>query len=224
MKIFHHFLTAPIFFVCVCVILFILCLQLSLAQAVEFTADLGKMDCLTYSLYGFAIVLLFIYKPDFQHRSKMWWAFLFLLVAAVFREMGMQHWLTSTDTTAFKIGFFKNPNNPLFEKIRATLILLLIVYFALYALLKNIRFLITGFFSKKNVPWTIATLGMVLVFSKIADRIPSLLKKQFQYIISPETKKFCTLYEEGLEALLPLLVCIALIQSHYNKRKLFSKN
>ena len=37
-------------------------------------------------------------------------------ISAFLRELGIQHWLASKDTTAFKSRFFLNPNNPISEK------------------------------------------------------------------------------------------------------------
>lgn len=66
-------------------------------------------DIATYTLYGAAVVTLFACMKDFKQNKLNFGIFLFLLIAAVFREMGIQHWLTSTDTTAFKMPFLMTP-------------------------------------------------------------------------------------------------------------------
>ena len=79
-------------------------------------------------------------------RKKRMDNFLFFAGAAFLREAGIQHWLTFTDSTAFKLRFFTNPNNPFSEKIIAFLCLLSISGLFIYTMFLYLIPSVKGFF------------------------------------------------------------------------------
>lgn len=80
----------------------------------DFTADGGFVDVAGY--VGYAALLVVLWKNRGVLEKRSFRMFVFFAVSAVLREAGIQHWIASRDTTAFKIRFFLNPYNPLHEK------------------------------------------------------------------------------------------------------------
>ncbi|MBP5533999.1 MAG: hypothetical protein J6Y03_00630 [Alphaproteobacteria bacterium] len=174
-------------------------------------------DIVTYSLYGILLVCLLFFYKDFKGKFLTWIILLFLNVAAIFREAGIQHWLTSTDTTAIKLRFFTNPKNPLSEKIIAGILVLLVVTAVLYLVFKYTPKIWRCFWHKEAMYWSICTLcGMGLV-SKIADRFHGNWVKYTGEKLSDGAFFFSIMIEETSEATLPLIALIALIQWHLMK-------
>ena len=115
------------FFISPTAVLFIVLLSYTISfiffsdNLISFTELWGPIDILTYICYFVLFYTLFLYRTDFQtkYEKNIWLIFCFFALAAFLREAGIQHWLTTTDTTAFKLRFFTDPNNPILEKIIA---------------------------------------------------------------------------------------------------------
>lgn len=186
-------------------------------QKFTITTDGEIIDIATYSGYALLIIsFLFVYK-DFNGRSaKTDWIILFLLsVCALLREAGIQHHLSSTDTTPFKSKFYFNPNNPLSEKIIFGLVLLIVFGMLIYIAIKYTKYLVTSFFKMNTVTWSTAVLCCLLVFAKIADRFPANWRKAHDGVsMTREQIDLCSLIEESSEIFLPLIAVIILWQHH----------
>ena len=176
-------------------------------------------DILTYLMYVLAFVVMAVCFKDFKGKYQDYTLFIFLLLCAVFREAGIQHLLTSTDTTAFKFRFFTNPNNPLWEKCRAAFLLIVVLGVALIILLKYFPKIWKGFWAKNPVYWTICTLAVSGILGKISDRLPSKYATFAGHRLSEYEIYWYSIGEEGLEMCLPLLVAIAVWQYHLSKQK-----
>lgn len=215
----HQFFTSAkmsvIFGIFMCLVLCILGFILSPETITLQTQDGGWIDKATYIGYGLAIVTLLAFYKDFAGKRLLFWALLFLLVAAVFREAGIQHMLTDTDTTAFKIRFFTNPNNPLYEKIRALAILLVVAVVSLYVIVRTALPLLKGLFKGRALSWTIAGLCATTIVSKCADRAHGNYFKWTGTHVSEQVMPYLTLAEEGLEMFIPLWAVLACWQHHY---------
>ena len=168
----------------------------------------------TYTLYCLAILTLFSCAKDFKNKKKDFIVFFFLLIAAVLREMGVQHWLTKTDTTAFKLRFFTNPNNPISEKIISASILLIVIVSVLYLIIKYTPKIWRGFWHKETLYWTICSLCAMGILSKFADRLPGNYRKSTGEELDAGIALFFKIIEECGEATLPMLAIIALMQFH----------
>lgn len=202
-----------------CVILymgvfFLYCLNKT-AQGIFDFVD-GPFDVITYGGYlgGGLMILCFYkdYKTPFQKRS--YFLFLFLLVCAVLREAGIQHWIPSQDSTAFKIRFFTNPANPIGEKILSLFILATVCGVVVYLLIKYVPAIIRGFFKLNPVYWTVCTFGGMGIISKFADRFPSNYWKSTGVQLDPMVHAWVELFEETGEATLPLLFALGVVQFH----------
>lgn len=179
-------------------------------------------DYITVALYLIALVVVYIYRPKDNDRKQNFnfWLFEFVILGAFLRELGIQHWLTRTDTTALKIKFFLNPNNPVSEKMVAGLFLFLWAIIALYLLKRYALFMIREFFKLNATVWTIATTCIVTVFAKFIDRYPDNYSRFTGKPLSLFWDTGCSSFEEIYEAYIPILLMIAVIQFARDKIRL----
>lgn len=190
-------------------------------DALTFYEDGHPADIFTYSGYALAFVVACCYVKDFTMTGKLsvWIAMLFLEGVAVLREMGAQHWLTSHDTTAIKIHFFTNPNNPIHEKIISAVVILSVLGTIFWLFFKYVRQIIREFFKINPLYWTVVTFGGTLFLLKFADRFPSRYAKITGEHLSDYAIKWFTLFEEAPEACLPLMFALGIIQHHILLRR-----
>ncbi len=181
----------------------------------------GGLETITYAGYAVGFVTAVLFCKDYIKTSKQtsYGLFLFLWLTALLREMGAQHWLTSTDTTAIKLRFFTNPNNPLSEKIVAGTLVLLVVGIIIKLLIEYTPKIIRGFFQLNPLYWTICTFGTIGLVSKFMDRFPSNYYKATGEYLDALTNAWFKLFEEGGEATLPLLFALGFIQFHFLYRQ-----
>lgn len=128
--------------------------------------------------------------------------------------MGIQHWLTTHDSVVTKTRFFLNPANPLYEKIIAGTLMLLVIGVFAWVIIKNFKTLVNGFFKLQTIPWTVAVFGAVGVITQIVDRIPANYAKATGVLLEEPAMFALTILEEYGETLLPLLFVIGLVQYH----------
>jgi len=179
------------------------------------------LEIVTYVLYGIAGAVLVRYASDFfkKGQKSTFWGLMFLWLVALLREIGIQHWLTKHDTTAIKIRFFTNPNNPIHEKIISGLLVILVLSVAFWLLFKYLKKMVVGFFKLDPVYWTIATFGGLGIISQVCDRFPSRYYKATGDRLDLGILEILKLLEEGGEACLPLLFALGIIQYHLLSRK-----
>ena len=147
-------------------------------------------------------------------RQASYFALLFLWLSALLREAGIQHWLTDHDTTAIKLRFFTNPNNPLSEKIVAAVLVVVVLGTAVWLLCRYMPGLFRGFFALNPLAWTVATFGGVGIVSQFADRFPSNYFKATGVRLDDTVIYWFKAMEESGEATLPLLFALGFIQYH----------
>lgn len=213
---------------CAC---FVAILSLFLFKGIDvlFYADQGLtfyeanqgLEKITYALYIGAVLVALYHRNLFlkTENKSTYFALLFLWLAALLREMGMQHWLTKHDTTAIKLRFFTNPNNPLHEKIISGVLVLIVVGTALWLFLKWLPKIFRGFLKLNPLYWTIITFGGILVISQFCDRFPSRYYKATHEHLNPFILEWLKLFEEGGEACLPILFALGFIQYSRLKKK-----
>ena len=195
------------------------------AQKFEITTDGQIIDVLTYIGYALMLITMIWAYKDFKGKTLCWSIYFMLGIAALLREAGIQHHLSSTDSTPFKSRFFLNPDNPLHEKIIYGLILVLIFGALLYLAVKYTKHLIISFFEFSTLTWSIATFCSVLVFAKFADRFPSHWRHfHHSRALPQEFIDIWSLLEESSELFLPYLVIIVFIQYHFIKTRKSATN
>ena len=189
-------------------------------QKFEITTDGQIIDILTYTGYALMLITMLLFVKDFKGKMLSWIIFFLLGVAALLREAGIQHHLTSTDSTPFKSRFFFNPQNPISEKILYGAVLLVIFGALAYLAFKYAKHLVVSFFKLNTITWSIATFCSVLLFAKFADRFPSHWRHTHELDRLP--RSFIDIWsflEESSELFLPYLVIIAFTQYHLLKKK-----
>lgn len=188
----------------------------------EITKDGNLIDIITYSGYGILIAGLLYFVRDYKNsKSSMidWALYLLLSICAVTREAGIQHHLSTTDTTPFKSKFYLNPNNPWSEKIIFGLVLIIFFGIIIYLAVKYTKYLITSFFKMNTITWSTAVFCTTLVFCKFADRYPSNYRHSHATPLPQESIEMWSLLEESSEVFLPYIALIMLWQYHLLKKK-----
>ena len=219
-KIFISPFFAPTFFAMMWGILLATVLIFFPQDKFNITVDGNIIDIITNIGYIMMIATMLWLSKDYTDKISSWGIYLFLGIAAFLREGGIQHHLSKTDTTPFKLRFFLNTNNPLGEKIIYGLVLLVIFGALLYLLIKYAKHLVISFFNLNTITWSIAIFCCVLVFAKFADRFPSHWRKAHDGISMPtEQIEIWSLLEESSEMFLPYLVIIILTQYHLLKKQ-----
>ncbi len=176
----------------------------------------GENEFITYAGYGIGLIVALGYARDYlkTDRQASYFALLFLWLSALLREAGIQHWLTDHDTTAIKLRFFTNPNNPLSEKIVAAVLVVVVLGTAVWLLCRYMPGLFRGFLALNPLAWTVATFGGVGVVSQFADRFPSNYFKATGVRLDDTVIYWFKAVEESGEATLPLLFALGFIQYH----------
>ena len=176
----------------------------------------GYLEFITNLAYLPLLLAFICFAKTFWNKSKSsridFVLFVALGISAFLRENGIQHWIPSKDTTAFKSRFFLNPDNPLSEKILAGFLLLLLLAVILYLAVKYTKHLITSFFKMNPITWSIATLCSVGVLGKFIDRFPSNYKHSVGVALPEQLRLNLQVMEETSEILLPLIAAFIIFQ------------
>lgn len=216
-KIFLSPLFTPLFFLITWGLFLAVVLIYFPEKKFEITEDGQIIDIATYCGYALLVVSLLVLYRDYQGRyARIDWAvFLLLTICALLREGGIQHHLTTSDSTPFKSRFFLNPDNPLSEKIIFGIVLLFVFGMVLYLAIRFTKHLVLSFFKMNPVTWSIAVLCCDGVFAKFADRFPGNWRKAHDGLSLPrEQMDIWSLLEESSEVFLPVVAVIILWQYH----------
>lgn len=217
-KFFLKFYSAPVVVAAVLSFFYIVGFIFFKEDLSQLTKENGITDITTMVMYLPLFVSLALSYKYFESK-KHWGLFLFFSVCALLRELGIQHWLASKDTTALKSRFFTNPNNPLSEKIIAGSLALIFVIAFIYAMIKWLVPAFKGLFKLYSGSWTIITLLSSGALCKIADRLHSNLAKH-GIVWEHNSIQFgiTEICEETLEMCLPIIACLALYQYCKDKK------
>ena len=170
--------------------------------------------------YLLLIVLLFAWADDFKDKVSSWGVYIFLAMGCFLRESGIQHHLSTTDSTPFKSRFFLNPDNPMYEKVIYGIILLLVFWCIGYLAVKYGKHLFKSFFKLDTITWSVAVLCVAGVVTKIIDRLPANYKHAHHMRLPEDMYVLCQLAEETGEMFLPYIAIAILYQYHFLKRGL----
>lgn len=214
-KILLHPLIAPLFVLSFSLAIFLL-IGLQTTDSI-FLFSNTILEKYTYLAYFCTFFILITVRKDYQTEieKNSFLLFSFLFFCALLRESGVQHWLTKTDSTAFKLAFFRNPHNPLSEKIISAYVLFVVASVILILLIHYTPKIIKGFLKLNPLYWTVCTFGGTGILCKIADRLPSNIRKVTGNEINPQIHAWIELLEETTESCLPILFALGLIQFHF---------
>ncbi len=212
---------APLFIVGAMTLYYIICFIFKFKFGYFDIEEIGVSEVLTYLFYGVGLGVSVCLASDFIHSDKKYtyYAIMFLWLSALFREMGIQHWLTTHDSVITKTRFFTNPNNPWYEKAVAGVLMLLVLSVAIYLVIKYFKKIVTGFFKLKALNWTIVSFGVLVILTQIADRFPANHFKSTGVELSDPVLFILKIFEEGGESLLPLLFAFGMAQYHFSIEK-----
>lgn len=223
-KSLNSFLFTPIFVLLIVLASYTFSYVFFSDNLTNFTKVWGPLDYSTYVCYLSLLFCLTFYRKDFATKGekKNYALFWFWSVIAFLREAGIQHWLASKDSTAFKIRFFTNPDNPLYEKIISAVLLIIVAFLFIYTMYLFLVPAFKGFFSKMSGSLSVITFLSVGALSKIVDRLPGNLNK-YGIVLNKDERLFGSfqVLEETLEMCLPILAIVMLIQFHKNKKVFF---
>lgn len=222
-KYFQSFLFTPIVVTMLCLLFTNVIFVFFPHLVPKITDDFQLIDILTISSYGLLLVSFLIFYKDFDNKLD-YLIYIFLTIAALLRELGIQHWLTKTDTTAIKIKFFTNPNNPIHEKIISVLVVLAVLIPLLYLAKKFAVYLIKTFLKFNPVSWSIGTFFAVLILGGFLDRFPSNYRKICDVGLDMVVKNNLEVMEESSEIFLALIIIIAIVQYHTLRKDNISKS
>lgn len=195
-------------------IIYVCCADNLLVQ----TKDGAIIDIFSKCGYLLLLGVLFVWSDDFSDKMRSWGIYIFFAVTCFLRESGVQHCLSTTDSTPFKSRFFLNPNNPLYEKIIYGILSLFVLGCVVYLAVKYAKYLVRSFFKFDTLTWSIAVLCTVGVVMKFIDRFPSNYKHTFHVRLSDEAYVLCQLMEESGEMFLPYIAIAILCQYHLLRR------
>ncbi|MFA7174239.1 MAG: hypothetical protein WC340_12680 [Kiritimatiellia bacterium] len=192
-----------------------------------------NFDMQGHSPVEFATIVLFFFQMAFfwvlppvslkPLKGKLLMAnFSVITFIAICREMdwhkamiNVSEVVDATTGTPFKMRFLTNPANPLADRLLVLFSFVAVITICGVTLLWYIRPLLKGLFKFHPVCWSVAFLGGSVILINIFDRAGSVLNKHFDFVMSPQQQSLFTVFEEGQELLLPLIVIIAIIQSHF---------
>ncbi len=175
----------------------------------------GTTEVLTYLFYGVGLGITLSNTPLLlcEQTRRNFYELLILWTAALLREMGIQHWLTSHDTVVTKFRFFTNPANPLYEKVIAAILFFIVIYILLSILIRNFKYLINGLTIRiKPVCITVTVFIALAILTQIADRYPAMYLKEHGISLSQQVLFILKIFEEGGESILPLLFGVGIYQ------------
>lgn len=131
------------------------------------------------------------------------WAFALLFAIFAAREADLHRAFTAD--SMFKSAYYRHVPASFAEKLVAGIVAIAIILLLVRVLWISIRFLWheRGWRTRCGA-WLLAGL-VLLVFTKVLDRTPAVLADDFGIRISPLLKMYADAFEEGLEAVLPLM-------------------
>jgi len=185
----------------------------------------SPVEFATIVLFFFQMAFLWILPPVNlkPFRGKLLTAnFSVITLIAICRQMDWHKAMIdvsqvagATKGTPFKLRFLTNSLNPLPDRLLVLFWFIVVIALCAGTLIWYIRPLLRGLFKLHPVCWSIAFMGGSGILINIFDRMGSVLRKDFDIVLSPRLHSFATVMEEGQEILLPLIIIIAIIQSHF---------
>jgi len=151
---------------------------------------------------GAAVVLAVRIRP-FTARTLAF-ATLMLLFAA--READLQKAFTAESVS--RLHYYRKVAAPLMEKLAAAGAALLFVALVAYAAFVCGRFLLRGGLKSRSGLWLALAAGLIVV-TKLVDRTQGFLATGFGVSLPPGTGQFMAAFEEGMEAVLPVLFAVS---------------
>ncbi len=186
--------------------LLVLAIALPASMMKPVFGETGPFELGSIALWlGMTVALLNTRK---HWKTGTWISLAALSLIAAMREADFQKAFT---TEGFmKTNYYTNPNIPLPEKMLAGAIFLGILLVAISALYRGMKFLYQTRLRTFG-SLMLAEIFVLLFITKVCDRLPAIVKKDYDYVPGETVSKILTAVEEGGEMMIPLLCIIAIL-------------
>jgi hypothetical protein len=104
-----------------------------------------------------------------------------------------------------KLKYYTKSAAPFSEKLIAAGVMAVFVWLVLRVIWQSLPYLRSSSILRQERVWLMVSGAVLFVGGKILDRALSILSKSFNVIVSADTKRIVSGYEEGLEMITPLL-------------------
>ncbi len=149
-----------------------------------------------------------VIKTRKHWKPGTWISLAALSLIAAMREADFQKAFT---TEGFmKTNYYTNPAIPLPEKMLAGAVFLSILLVAASALYRGARFLYRDRLRTFG-SLMLAEIFVLLFITKVCDRLPAIVKKDYDYVPGETLGRILTAVEEGGEMMIPLLGIVTIL-------------
>ena len=139
-----------------------------------------------------------------------------VLFAMCARELDM-HSRFTTDSM-LKSRYYLKVKAPLMEKLLAGTVVLALAAVVIYLLMRYLPLLRRRLRERAPEAVSLGAAGIVLVCTKLVDRLPGILKHDYGIGLSELARHLAMALEEPMELMIPLLVLLALLQVRLTRR------
>lgn len=221
----YSWLTAPIIFLIGVAVIALLCGTHSSEWILShFDSDGGSpVESVTVGLFYLCIGFIWLVPCMRPSKTRLLWRLDFTLInlIAICRELDWHKAVVhasqlpgATPGSAFKLRFLTNSANPLGDRILVLLYFIIVFSVVGGTILFFIKRLWKGLWKLHPVCWTIGFLGGTGVLVQFLDRTPSILRRKFDYLVSPQVGSTFAAFEEGFELFLPVFAILAILQAY----------
>lgn len=168
----------------------------------------------TSVIFWLLAVVLILALHSYRHVNE--WAFAILFAGFAAREADGHK--AFTGESMLKDDYYQFSTDPLWAKVLAGVIAILLIAALLYVLIRVFCFLfLEGGWRRGSGLWLGAGFALLFI-TKALDRSPGILKEDFGIELPFSSVLFLSL-EEGLEILMPAFLCLAVVMFWYESRR-----
>ena len=175
----------------------------------------GPIETATVIAYYLALAICWLFGRQSMRRTTML-AVSIVLLAGAARELDLHKAMFGV--SILSTNFYAGADA--LQIAGALLVLAPVLVSLLYLVLRYGRRFVAELKCRQPVAVTIATILVILPFAKILDRSLSILAESVGYIAPAALVALTQSLEEPVELLLPLLVCIAVMQEQLTRHKM----
>lgn len=186
----------------------LLMLFLPLDELKRWTSEEGLFEQASWGVYFVvAAICLFLVR----HDARLYATSTVVVLAMGARELDLHRRFT-TDSM-LKSRYYLKVQAPLMEKLIAGAVVLALTAVVLYMMVRYLPLLLRRLRERSPAAITLVTSFVVLVLTKIADRLPDVMRHDFGAVVPAWLLHLQAVFEEPLESTIPLLFLLALVQA-----------
>ena len=186
----------------------LLMLLLPLDVLKHWTSEEGLFEQASWVVYFVAgAICLFLMRDD----ARLYGTCAVVIFAMGGRELDLHRRFT-TDSM-LKSRYYLKVQAPLVEKLLAGAVVLALTAVVLYMLVRYLPLLLRRLRERSPAAITLATAFVVLVLTKMADRLPDVMRHDFGAVVPAWLLHLQAVFEEPLESTIPLLFLLAIAQA-----------